>query len=165
MNLLDIILLILFIPGIIQGLRKGFVEQGVTLVGIVLSVWMAFKFQAPVAARIAERWETSQTLINVGAFAAILVVVLVVVLLLAKLLTKVLENISLGWLNRVLGLCFSIATTAVVLAVLIILFDTINVKFELVKSPVLTDSLLYGPLKDFGYKVFPYLRQLISPAA
>ena len=46
MATLDIILLICFIPGIIRGISKGFLEQALSLVGIVLSVWAAFKFSA-----------------------------------------------------------------------------------------------------------------------
>ena len=38
MATLDIILLICFIPGIIRGISKGFLEQALSLAGIVLSV-------------------------------------------------------------------------------------------------------------------------------
>ena len=41
MNTLDIILLILFIPGVIRGLTKGFLEQAVSLAGIFISVYLA----------------------------------------------------------------------------------------------------------------------------
>ena len=44
MATLDIILLCCFIPGIIRGLSKGFLEQALALAGIVVSVWAAFKF-------------------------------------------------------------------------------------------------------------------------
>ena len=46
MATLDIILLCCFIPGIIRGLSKGFLEQALALAGIVLSVWAAFHFSA-----------------------------------------------------------------------------------------------------------------------
>ena len=94
-----------------------------------------------------------------------LVVVLLLVMLLSKLVTKVAEMASLGWLNKVLGIVFALGTTALVIAILIILFDTVNVKFELVKSNILQDSVLYGHLKDFGYFVFPYLKQLLMKAS
>ena len=85
-----------------------------------------------------------------------------IVILLAKLITKAVEMASLGWLNKVLGLVFSIAVSAMVIGLIIIMFDTVNGKFGLVKSPVLQDSLLYGALKDFGYFVFPYLKKLLT---
>ena len=95
----------------------------------------------------------------------VLVGVLLVVLFVAKLVTAAVEKASLGWINKVLGLVFSIAVSALLIAIIIILFDTINLKFGLVKSPILQDSLLYGALKDFGYLSFPYLKQLLAIAS
>lgn len=162
MNLLDIILLILLIPGVIRGISKGFLEQVVSLAGIVLSVYMAYHFSEPVCTWLAQYITVSDTVLHVIGFAVMLVGVLIIVMFFAKLLTKVADMASMGWINRVLGFVFSLAVSAVILSILIILFDTVNTKFELVKSPVLTDSVLYGHLKDLGYLIFPYLKQLLT---
>ena len=165
MNTLDIVILLLFIPGIIRGLSKGFLEQAISLVGVVLSVYLAYHF-SDFACNIIKQYITvSETVLNVIGFAVVLVVVLLLVMLLSKLVTKVAEMASLGWLNKVLGIVFALGTTALVIAILIILFDTVNVKFELVKSNILQDSVLYGHLKDFGYLVFPYMKQLLHLGA
>ena len=165
MNTLDIVILLLFIPGIIRGMSKGFLEQIITLAGIVLSVYLAFKFSDVAGAWLGNYLKVSQTLLNILSFALVLAAVLLITLFFAKLLTAAVENISLGWLNKVLGLVSAIATSAVIIGLIIILFDTINAKFGLVKSPVLQESLLYGALKDFGYFVFPYLKGLIATAS
>ena len=165
MNALDIVILVLFIPGIIRGLSKGFLEQSISLVGVVLSVYLAYKF-SDWACNIIQQYVTvSETVLHVLGFAAVLILVLIGVMLVAKLFTKMAEMASLGWLNKALGLVFALCTTALVLAILVILFDTVNVKFELVKSPILQESALYGYLKDFGYFVFPYLKQLLTKAS
>ena len=161
MNTLDIVILLLFIPGIVRGLSKGFLEQAISLVGVVLSVYLAYKFSG-FACDILQNYITvSETVLHVIGFTA----VLVLVMLLSKLVTKMAGMASLGWLNKVLGIAFALCTTALVIAILIILFDTVNVKFELVKSPILQESVLYGHLKDFGYFVFPYLKQLLMKAS
>jgi len=165
MNTLDIILLILFIPGIIRGMSKGFIEQAITLVGIVISVYLAFKFSGAACDWLKNYITVSETVLNVLGFAAVLVAVLLIVLFFAKLITAAVEKASLGWLNKVLGLVFSLGVSALLIAIVIILFDTVNLKFGLVKSPVLQESLLYGALKDFGYFAFPYLKQLIAMAS
>ena len=165
MNTLDIVILILFIPGIVRGMSKGFIEQAITLVGIVLSAYLAFKFSGVACNWLKNFLTVSETILNVLGFAMVLVGVLLLVMFVAKLVTAAVEKASLGWLNKVLGLAFSIAVSALVIGLLIILFDTVNVKFGLVKSPVLQESLLYGALKDFGYFVFPYLKGLIAPAS
>lgn len=162
MNLLDIILLVLLIPGVIRGISKGFLEQAISLGGIILSAYIAYRFSGPVCTWLAQYIQVSETVLHVIGFAVLLVGVLLIVMLLAKILTKVADMASLGWINRVLGFVFSIAVSALILSILIILFDTVNTKFELVKSPVLTDSVLYGLLKDLGYLIFPYLKQLLT---
>lgn len=165
MNPLDIVLLILFIPGIIRGLRKGILEQAISLVGIVLGVWLAFRYHDKVGAWLQTLMTASESIIQVVSFAGILVAVILVVLIISRLLTRLAEMATLGWLNRVLGMVFALATTALVLGILIILFDTVNTKLELVTSPILTESLLYGVLRDLGYFVFPFLKQIFTLGA
>ena len=95
------------------------------------------------------------------AFAIVLVGISVGALLLAKLLTKLFEVAMLGWLNKLLGVAFGLLVTALILGVVIVLFDTVNIRFGLVKGDILDNSLLYGAVKDFAYFVFPYLKELL----
>ena len=162
MNTLDIFILILFVPGLVRGLSKGFVEQTLSLLGIILSVYMAYHYHGSVYTWLSAHFEISQTVLHIVGFAIVLAGVLIVILLLANLITTVVEKASLGWLNRSLGVVLSIIVTALVLSVIILLFNMVNVKFGLVKSPILQDSLLYGALKDLGNTIFPYLKGLVK---
>ena len=164
MNALDIVILLLFIPGIIRGISKGFIEQAVSLAGIVASVWMAFKFSSLVSEKLSAYINVSDTVLKIVSFIIILIVVSIVVLLIAKLLTGLFKMANLGWVNRLLGFVFAVALSAVVISVVIVLFDTVNDKFELIQSPVLTESLLFNALRDFGYTVFPFLKELFQTA-
>ena len=158
MATLDIILLICFLPGIIRGISKGFLEQALALVGIVLSVWAAFHFSGLVATWIKPYVDFSETTVNVIAFALILVAMSLVVLLIAKLLTKVVELAMLGWVDKLLGLVLALAVNALVIGVFIVLFDTVNLKFNLVKPETLDASIVYTTLRDLSYLVFPFLK-------
>ena len=158
MTTLDLILLCCFIPGIIRGISKGFLEQALALAGIVLSVWAAFRFSTLVCTWLKPYVEVSETTLNVISFALILVAVSLGVFLVAKLLTKVAELAMLGWLDKTLGLVFALAVNALVIGVFIILFDTINTKFSFVKPEVLDGSIVYTSLRDLSYLVFPYLK-------
>ena len=158
MATLDIILLCCFIPGIIRGISKGFLEQALALAGIVLSVWAAFRFSSLVCTWLKPYVEVSEATLNVISFALILVAISLLVFLVAKLLTKVAELAMLGWLDKILGLVFALAVNALVIGVFIILFDTVNAKFGLVKPEVLDGSIVYTSLRDLSYLVFPYLK-------
>ena len=158
MATLDLILLICFLPGIIRGISKGFLEQALALAGVVLSVWAAFHFSGLVATWLKPYADLSETTLNVVSFALILVAMSLLVLIIAKLLTKVIELAMLGWLDKTLGLVFALAVNALVIGVFIVLFDTINLKFGLVKPEVLDESIVYTTLRDICYLVFPYLK-------
>ena len=158
MATLDIILLICFIPGIIRGLSKGFLEQALALAGVVLSVWAAFRFSGLVCTWLKPYAALSETTLNVVSFALILIVMSLLVLLVAKLLTKVVEMAMLGWVDKILGLVFALVVNALVIGVFIVLFDTVNLKFNLVKPEVLDGSIVYTTLRDVCYFVFPYLK-------
>ena len=143
MATLDLILLICFLPGIIRGISKGFLEQALALAGVVLSVWAAFRFSGLVATWLKPYADLSETTLNVVSFALILIAMSLLVLIIAKLLTKVIELAMLGWLDKTLGLVFALAVNALVIGVFIVLFDTINLKFGLVKPEVLDESIVY----------------------
>ena len=163
MNTLDIVILLLFVPGIIRGLTKGFLEQGLSLAGIVLAIWLAYHYSQQAGQWIQQYITVPEKVLPILGFVAILIVTLLVVILLAKLTTKIVEMAALGWLNKALGLVFALGVTALVLGLLAIVFDTLNLRFGLVKSPILQDSVLYGYLKDLGSIVFPYLKQWLTP--
>ncbi len=164
MATLDLILLVCFIPGIIRGLSKGFLEQALALAGIVLSVWAAFHFSSMVSSWLQPYLTVSETVLNVIAFALILIAISLGVLLVAKLLTKVVELAMMGWLDKVLGLVFALAVNALVIGVFVILFDTLNQKFSFVKAEVLDASVLYTGLRDLSCLVFPYLKAFFFKA-
>lgn len=161
MNTVDIIILVCFIPAIIRGIGKGFIEQAIALISIILGAWLAFKFSSVASAWLQPYLDLSETVLNVVSFALIVLVVVIVLFLLGRLLAGIVKLVMLGWLDRLLGLVFAIVKAALVVGLLIILFDTVNVKFELVDSVVLDASVIYGPLKDIAYTIFPYLKELL----
>ena len=158
---MDIIILICFIPAIIRGLQKGFIEQAVALVSLVLGAWLAFRFSSVVSGWLHPYLEVSETVLNVISFAVIVIAVVLILFLLGRLLTGIVNLVLLGWLDRLLGLVFAILKAALIIGLAVVLFDTLNLKFEFVKAEVLDASVLYNPIKDLAYAIFPYLKELI----
>ncbi len=157
----DIIILICFLPAIISGITKGFIEQVIALVSLVLGAWLAFKFSTVVSDWLKPYFEVSETVLNVISFAVIMVAVVLVLFVLSKILTGVTKLVMLGWLDRLLGLVFALLKAGLIIGILIILFDTLNVKFEFVEEKVLDESILYAPIRDIAYMIFPYLKELL----
>jgi membrane protein required for colicin V production len=90
-----------------------------------------------------------------------MVAVVLVLFVLSKILTGVTKLVMLGWLDRLLGLVFALLKAGLLIGIAIILFDTLNVKFEFVEEKVLDESVLYAPIRDIAYVIFPYLKELL----
>ena len=145
MNVIDIILLICFVPAVIMGLRKGFIAQVIAIISIILGIWLSFQFSAALSGWLGQWIESSETILHVISFAVILIIV-----------------ILLGWLNRLLGVVFAILKYALVLGLLVMLFDSLNESIHIVRKDVIDGSLLYRPFLSMANSIFPYLKELVS---
>ena len=162
MNILDIILLICFIPAIIQGIRKGFIAQVISIVSIIFGVWASARFANIVSAWIGQYITASEQVLKVVAFALILIIVFLVLAAIGKLIEATFKLVMLGWLNRLLGVVFALLKTGLIVGLAIMAFDSINNTFKLVQESVLESSILYPPLKSLAYEIFPYIKDMLT---
>lgn len=161
MNVLDIILLLCFVPAIIGGLRRGFIAQVVAIISIILGIWLSFKFSAVLSGWLGQWIEAGEQMLHVISFAVILILAILALAAVGKLIEATVKIILLGWLNRLLGLIFALLKYALIIGLLLMLFNSLNGQFHLVNQKVLDSSLLYGPLLNMANSVFPYLKALI----
>lgn len=162
MNILDIVLLVCLIPAVIQGLRKGFIAQVVAIISLVLGGWLAYRFSSAVTEWLGQWISASGPVLNIIAFILIFAIVVTLLFLLGKILEASIKIILLGWLNKLLGLVFSLFKYVLVIGLLIILFDSINGKFGLVSDEFLDSSFLYSGIRSISWSVFPYLKSLFA---
>ena len=161
MNILDIIILLCFIPALIQGLRKGFIAQVIAIVAILAGVFLSFQFSTAASSWLSQYIEGSEQVLKIVSFALILIAVIAALTALGKLLEGVLKIVMLGWLNRLLGVLFSFLKCGLIVGLVIMAFSSLNSTFHFVEEAELTKSTLYPPLKDLAYKVFQYLKELL----
>lgn len=162
MNILDIILLICFIPALVQGIRKGFIAQAISIISIIVGIWASARFADIVAAWVAQYITASEQVMKVVAFALILIVVFFLLGLLGKALEGIFNFVLLGWLNKLLGVVFALLKTALIVGLVIMAFSSLNDTFHLVKEEVLNESVLYPPLKKVAFDVFPYIKDMLN---
>lgn len=161
MNTVDIILAICLFPAIVQGISKGFVSQAIALISVILGVWASFHFAEVVCGFISPYLDIAEPVIHVIAFILIFCAVAYGLHLVEKLLTGIIKMVMLGWLNKLLGVAFALFKAMLLIGVVVMLFNTINVDGKLVSQEVLDQSVLYGPVKNFAYTVFPYFKALL----
>lgn len=161
MGILDIILLLCFVPGVIRGFVKGFVSRAVSLVSIILGAIVAHKFSGMLSAALAPSMgKIDEKTLKIISFAIILIAAIVLLKIIGSLITKMMKKLDVNWLNRILGVILAVFTTAIILGLLIHLFDGVNAKFTIVKPEVLTSSPVYTAIQGFAEKLFPFLHDI-----
>ena len=162
MAILDIILLLCFVPAIVGGISKGLVKQVVDLVAILLAAWAAFRFSTVLGGWLSQHITLEPAILNVISFVLIIIVAAVLLNLVGALITKALQAVQLGFLNRLLGLVFAVLKVAVILGLVILLFETLNSTLNIVKPEATADAVVYNALKDIAEKIFPILKTFVT---
>lgn len=162
MNILDAIILIALIPAIIQGLRKGFISQAISIISVIAGIWASARFANMVTAWVSQYITASEQILKIIAFALILVIVFIILGVLGKLLEGVLKLVMLGWINKLLGVVFSLFKAFLIIGLVIIAFNALNNSFGIVKPEVISDSVLYEPVKSLADAIFPYIKSMLT---
>lgn len=162
MSILDIILLICFIPALVQGVRKGFIAQVISIASIIIGIWASSRFTEVVSEWLGKYITVSDQVMKVVAFALIFIAVFLVLAAVGKLLEGMFKMVTLGWLNRLAGLVFALLKTSLILGILIMVFTSLNDTFGLVSEATLNESVLYPPFKEAAFKIFPYIKDMLT---
>lgn len=162
MAILDIILLLCFIPAIVTGISKGFVRQVIDLVAILAAAWAAFQFSKILGPWLGQYITLDPSILNVVSFVLIAIVVAVILHLIGSLITNAMKALSLGFVNRLLGLVFGVLKVALILGLLILLFETLNSSLQIVKPEATANAVVYNALKNAANAIFPILKSFVT---
>lgn len=161
MGILDYILLVCFIPAVIEGLWKGLIRQVFGIVAIVAGVIVASHFTPELAKWLTLQFENPEAkFVNILSFALLLIGTVLTLNIVGNLVTKLFQAASLGMLNRLLGMLFGLIKTALIMALLVYIFDGLNGKWNFVEGATLDASPVYTWLRGLSLKVFPFLKNL-----
>lgn len=163
LNIVDLVLLICFLPGAVQGLRRGLVDQLIGLISLILGAFIAFRFSSALTVRLAPTFPgVDGKLINVLSFAILMAVVFVVLRILGGMLKKVISISTLGWLDRLCGFVFAILASALVIGLVLNLFNALNSTIHFVDQETLDASCLYNWIRSLCETVFPFIKKLFN---
>lgn len=147
---MDIIIIGLFLLGAVIGFMKGFLKQLASILGLVIGLLAAKMLYGTLAERLCDTVTDSMTVAQVLAFVLIWLAVPLLFSLAASLLTKAMEAVSLGWLNRWLGMGLGALRYLLLTSLLIGVIEFIDADNKLISGTKKADSVLYYSMKDFA---------------
>lgn len=161
MNTIDIILLLLIIvPGFFTGLKKGFVFQVVTILAIWLGALISYQFAKPLGASLASVVNLPDNAARILSFVIIFIAVYFLLRLLGLALSKIVKDVAGAGIDKLLGIVLGILKQALIIGLLVLVFDMVNNIVTLVDKETLDASLMYGKLHEAANAVFPFIKNL-----
>lgn len=158
MNYIDLVLGIILLLAAIQGFRKGFIVELASLAALIFGIWGAIKFSGWTADFITDITNYQSKHLNTIAFVVTFIAIVILIHLLGKVLDNAIKVVALGFLNRLAGIIFGVLKTAVILSILLLLFDSVDENVHLLPAGQKSESKIYEPMKQLVPTLFPFIK-------
>lgn len=158
MNYIDIVLCVILFIAAVQGFRKGFIVEFASLAALVLGIWGAIKFSDWTAGYISKTFNYHSDFLGTIAFLVTFVGIVILVHILGKVLDNTIKAVALGFLNRLAGIIFGVLKTAVILSILLLLFDPVDENVHILPTKQKAESKVYTPMKQLVPTLFPFIK-------
>jgi len=153
--IVDIVFLLCLGWGAFKGFKNGFIRQSISLISLALATWGGFVFAEKLVSFMQQYFQMSDTASWIVSFIIVFLSIMLVAFVTGFIVTKLIEAVSLGMINRLAGALFGILANALILSLLIMLFNRINEKANFVEKETLGKIYLYKPIEKVAPTILP----------
>jgi membrane protein required for colicin V production len=147
LNILDIVIVSIIAISSLIGVFRGLVRELMSLVGWIVSAWLAWRY-AYVFAPVFDSVIESSDVRKAASFITIFLVSLVLFALLSYFISKIMSKSALKGMDRTLGMLFGLLRGVIIIAVVAILIQST----QFAKETWWTESML----KDYFLLIAAY---------
>lgn len=159
MNYLDIILLLPMAWAIFNGFKNGFVLSLFSLLAIFAGIYAGIHFSEWVADWLKDAFDFKSEALPAVSFGITFLAVLAAVYLLGRIVAGMVKATGLGPLDKVMGIAFSVLKTALLVSVVLMFFNYLNERKEIVPKARIEESLLWKPVAGIVPFIIPAVRE------
>jgi membrane protein required for colicin V production len=160
MNVLDIIIAIPLLWGAYRGFRRGFIFEIFMLIGLILGLYVAFKFSHLINGLVEKIVSPSSSVIPYLSFFMVFAAIIIIMVLLARLLEKILNIASLTIFNKIAGAIFGLLKFALIVSVILWLFKALEPHWNFINAATKKQSLLYEPVLKTSTFITPAFQDI-----
>ncbi len=142
---------------IVVSMMRGAIKELLALFGWVAAFYIARTYSSQLAPLLPQDIPT-EALKTLVAFLILLIVVLFLNTLLSVAISSIVSKISLGWLNRFLGVIFGFIKGLFIVCVLVFLAGLTS----LPKEKMWTEAMLSSPLEVLVKAALPWLPERVT---
>jgi membrane protein required for colicin V production len=157
MNWIDLIIVVLLILALVSGFINGFVKEVASLAGLVLGIWGAIKFSTFTAAKLYDWFDMTGQFVGIISFMITFGIIVVIIHFIGILADKLVDAVSLGFVNRLLGIVFGVFKSVLILSVIFAVLNAIDVRRPFLPRETIDNSMFYHPISDIAPALFPII--------
>lgn len=141
----------------VTGFINGLVKEIASLAALILGIWGAIKFSSFTAAKLYDYFDMTGQYVGLIAFIITFILIVVVIHFIGILADKIVTSVSLGFINRLLGIAFSLLKTVLILSVLFVVLNVVDSKRPFLPHDKIEQSMFYNPISDIAPAIFPII--------
>ncbi|MDR3327673.1 MAG: CvpA family protein [Prevotellaceae bacterium] len=157
MSNIDYILLAPIVFGMLYGAYRGFVKEIVAFCCVIAGIYAARYFGEIVAVFLVKILSISDQTAKGTGCALVFLAVVIGLHFVAVVVTKLLKAISLGWLNRLLGLFFGGLKWLLIVSIILNIITFFYQKVPVKKENKLSKSRFYKPIESVVPTIVPLI--------
>lgn len=157
MNYIDIVLVLLLVFSAISGFKNGLIAEIASLAALVLGIWGAIHFSDVTSEFLIENLNLKTDHLNIISFVVTFVVIVILVHIVGNVISKLVETVMLGFVNKLAGLVFGILRAALILSIVLLIFDKIDKDVKILPEKAKAESRMYEPIRDLAPSIFPFI--------
>ncbi len=159
MNTLDILIVIPIFLGFVFGLTKGFIREILSIAVIFIGIYGS-KLLSPIASSILTGvFSVSEQVAKPLSFVVVFIAIALGMMVLARSLDKLAEQISLGGLNKFFGGLFGALKYALIISLLINLFNAVDSKVGILNEETKKESIMYKPMMKLSPQLWDEVKK------
>lgn len=143
---IDLITLILIVLAVWKGYRRGFIVAICSFLGILIGLAAAVKLSVLLAGWLQDNTNIGDRWLPFISFAGVMILVIIIVNLVARLVQASVEMVSLGWLNRLVGIVFYLALYFLVYSIVLFYITRMGI----LREATISGSSTYNLIEPFG---------------
>ncbi len=157
MNWIDLVIIIILGLSVISGFTNGFVKEVASLAALILGIWGAIKFSTFTAAKLYDWFDMSGQYVGIIAFLVTFLVIVVIIHFIGILADRFIDAISLGFLNRILGMVFGLLKSVLIMSVIFVILNALDARRPFLPKEKIEQSRFYNPISDIAPAIFPVI--------
>jgi len=157
MNWIDLVIVVFLFIAIFRGFINGMVNEVASLAALILGIWGAIKFSSFTAGKLYDYFNMTGQYVGIIAFLVTFGIIVVIIHFIGIIADKVVTSVSLGFLNRILGIVFGLFKTVMIMSVFFVILNAIDARRPFLPKEKIEGSRFYNPISDIAPAIFPII--------